>query len=225
MKQITCRDVDALKRLVHGDHPLELPPHNGKTVIVFWTGGVDSTFLVFYYLMQGYTVMTQWVDIINNSGKTEAEKAARKAVINELKSIFEPTKLFARLHVMGLPLMRIDFRGKSRADLPQALIWVLATSFFTVDHDIVMGYCNGDDALAFLPQIKKFIKSMNVNMLHTPVNAYFPLIGMKKEWFAAAMPQAVLKATHSCEYVGEPDYEKETCQCAPCRRRRFEIGQ
>uniref|UniRef100_A0AAU8L0F5 QueC-like queuosine biosynthesis protein n=1 Tax=Serratia phage Kevin TaxID=3161161 RepID=A0AAU8L0F5_9CAUD len=224
MKQITYRDVENLKKQILSDQPLELPPHNGKTIIIFWTGGVDSTFLVFYYLMQGYTVKTQWVDITNNSGKTEAEKAARRAVIDEMKLIFDPVKLFARFENMTAPLMQLNFKGRSRAELPQALIWIFANSFYTVDSDVVLGYCNGDDALAFLPQIKKFIKSMNTHMLATPVNIHFPLVGMKKEWFAAAMPEKLLRATHSCEYVGEPDYDKETCQCAPCRRRRYEIG-
>lgn len=227
MKQIRYKDLSVLHQYQQ-DFPLtqELPPVNGKTVVIYWTGGMDSTFLLYYYLMHGYHVITQWVDLGNNPKKTQAEKEARKAIIGQMKLVFEPTKLFARLKQMDKPVMKIEFVGKSRAELPQALAWVLATSTYTVDHEVVMGYCNGDDAIGYLPQIKNFINSMNTNMLHTPVKVSFPLAGMKKAWYAKAMPACILHATHHCEGIDELDYETpEKCDCAPCKRYRFEMGE
>lgn len=221
MKQITYKDIDALIDLqIRFPETQKLPEANGKTIIIYWTGGLDSTFLVYYYLMHGYTVKCQWVEIKNNDAKNLAEIKARKEIKEKLKAIFMGCSFYNRFHFMNTPIMSVGFMGNSLAELPQALIWIFATTFYTEKHDIVMGYCNGDDALGWLNQINTFIDCMNENMLKSPITVHFPLVGMKKSWFHKAMPKSLLDLTHSCEYVNGSE---EECSCGPCRRRRFEL--
>ena len=94
-----------------------------KKVFVFWSGGLDSTYLVQWLLEQNYHVITGYIEICNNDIKTKMELAA----INKMYDIFND-KYPNKLKNLGV-LQKIDLRSFSDFyALPQAMIWMSEAS-------------------------------------------------------------------------------------------------
>lgn len=158
-------------------------PHNGKVVNIFWSGGVDSTYLMLWLLCHGYYVNAYWVEITGNHAKNDKEKEARKKIVDVIKK--EYPELYRNLSYFSKPAVSIDNQGSSKTIIQQAPIWLLATQLINNSHnDFVMGYVSGDDALTWIDAIKGVVKSYN-KMTHSSnrVNIHFPMSQLKKKWF------------------------------------------
>ena len=59
------------------------------TKAILWSGGIDSTYLLYKNLQAGHIVVPYYVDILNNKLKTEAEQQAIKLLSNELSPMFK----------------------------------------------------------------------------------------------------------------------------------------
>lgn len=199
---------------------------NGEKVTLFWSGGVDSTYMLLWLLAHGYEVHTVYCEVENNSFKVKRENWARKKI-----------KAWVDEHAPGLadnwkhreaPLSVINIpAGDFRASLAQAPIWLLNTQFIggsyfdELPRTYVISYVNGDDALYWFPSFDKIIEGYNMLAKEDEqVSVLFPLANIKKSWFYEALSPLYGLMTW-CEV---PVLTKN-CDCTPCQRHRYELSK
>lgn len=197
-------------------------PYNGKDVTLFWSGGVDSTYMLFWLLANGYGVHTVYCEIKNNSFKVKRENWARKKIRNwvlgNVPSLADNWKhTESPLSVVYIP------DGGSRAALAQAPLWLLNTQWKGRDLPgaYVISYVNGDDALHWIPAFNKIVEGYNMLTRDDSgkIEVLFPLASMKKSWFYEA-----LKPLYGLLTWCELPRLKKNCDCPACVRHRHELS-
>ena len=146
---------------------------------VLWSGGLDSTFLIWDLLKQGHTVHASYVELINNGAKVKYELNA----INKMKALFK-SKFPNTFNYSGVAL-RIDIRTKIAGPMPQILYWLISIpgilqqmnelypdekpSIYkdnAEDHSscwtAAMGYIVGDQECSYMDDMRKLMKSMQI---------------------------------------------------------------
>lgn len=58
-----------------------------KTVLIPWSGGVDSTYLIYSNLVKGNNVVSGSIAFLNNLGQSFSEMIARKKNLKLLKEV------------------------------------------------------------------------------------------------------------------------------------------
>lgn len=191
-------------------------PSNGETINIFWSGGVDSTYMMLWLLCHGYYVNAYWVEIECNQSKNEKEKEARKKIVATIEKQYP--ELYSRLSYFSTPAMSVKSRGHSRTYISQAPIWLLATQLIGTSNHFAMGYVSGDDALTWIDAIKGVIANYNkMTSPHDKVEMHFPLMKIKKKWFFEYIPWDIRKDLYWCEY-GNSDHK--VCKCVACTTHR-----
>lgn len=199
--------------------------YNGKTVTLFWSGGVDSTYMLFWLLAHGYEVHTIYCELENNSFKVKRENLAREKIRNW--TIANVPSVTSRWHHRKEPISRIKISsGDFRACLAQAPLWLVNTQFIggelsrELPRTYVMAYVNGDDALYWIPAFNKIVEGYNMLAKDGhDITVLFPLASMKKAWFYEAL-QPIYGLMTWCEY----HVLKKNCKCPACVRHRHELS-
>lgn len=215
--KVTMADVLFVRDVMRGD--AQKLHYNGEDVTLFWSGGVDSTFMLLWLLAKGYKVHTIYCAVENNRFKVKREQWARENIRGWLYQ--NMNSLCDKWVYKSTPLSTIDARtGGFRSCLAQAPLWLLNTQFTGVPHDYVMAYVNGDDALNWIPAFNKIIEGYNMlNDSGTPdIQMHYPMTTMKKNWFFDSM-----KPIHKFLTWCEMPRLRINCPCAACSRHRFEL--
>lgn len=199
----------------------KLPMHfNDKSVTLFWSGGVDSTYMLFWLLAHGYYVRTIYCDLENNSFKSRREMWSRKK-IRQWAEKYRP-ELIQRWDNDETPVLKIEAAAPFRSALAQAPIWLLGTQLASIyPETYVMAYVNGDDALQYIRSFNKIMEgyAMLSDPEKRPAELLFPMMGLKKAWFYEALRPLYGMMTW-CEYP----VLKKNCGCVACTRHRYEVG-
>ena len=128
----------------------------GKKVGVLFSGGLDSTYLVWKNLKDGNTVIPIYVELRNNKAKSILEKNRIKLLHKEFCKEFNKIESI----VQG---MSVESEVYTNILLKQVPMWITAL-IFNQNHgvdELQIGYVGGDDAISFLGDIKKIYKSFN----------------------------------------------------------------
>lgn len=187
-----------------------------KKVLIPWSGGLDSTYLVWKNLSEGNTVYTFSVELENNVGQRDSEIAARKLI----QEFFQEQNLNIRLF-SDYGLSKISVRGGYNMVLSQPPIWVL---FSMYSHDlcdteeIQIGYVMNDDAISYLDEIRNLYSSYSSFLSCKPPTLQFPIIKKKKYDLINEMPEELVKMVSYCEYGNDPN-----CNCLCCERHHAEL--
>lgn len=196
---------------------------NSKIILILWSGGLDSTYLVYSALKEGHQVRAYYCDLQNNSEKTKVELEA----IEKLRALFDqqfPNQLsfdvVATVSITGCGMRLMAFH--------QLCVWIPAIwwALDTQIDEVQLGYVCNDDAISYLPEIVSlysgiapFINGFNEQL--PPLT--FPLIKYKKTWLKEWLPCEYFKLTVWCE---SPSGEGTPCgNCSPCRRRKNELNE
>lgn len=203
-----------------------------KEVIVFFTGGLDSTYLIYKNLEAGNTVKPVYVEILNNKNKTLVEKQNIDILLKKFKEDYGYDNI---RHVDYITEIGVNW-GTS-LHYTQPYLWLMnAIMIDTNGYDeIQLAYVLNDDAVSFVDDIKKiynnklfdnFVSSDRRNKLK------FPLLKVSKNEIVKELPEKYLKYVNSCE---NPEIEKtrfrykysggeflisyKPCKnCVPCER-------
>jgi len=183
-------------------------------VSVLWSGGLDSTYLIYDHLKKGDIVDAFYIDIKNNLEKSKKEKAA----IESLSKYF--FKNFPGYFFNVGQVIAIDVKFcHDNFSLHQAPIWILS-SLFTVGLEstdqIEIAYVMNDDAISYLDEIRKAYESL-YPFIHKKYPLVFPLSKTKKEDELQFLPKELLENITVCETETE---EKFCGKCASCKRLR-----
>ena len=184
--------------------------------MVMWSGGLDSTYLVWKNLNEGNKVFAATTKLDNNKGQSDLEAEARK----EMTKYFD--EYFPKMLVVQEDSNSI-FLGTNNIILPQVPIWILMShySFAFKDYDekildeIQIGYVMNDDAVSYIPDIKKLYKAYAPFVGDKQPKLTFPLVKKKKYDLLNELPEDIVKYISVCEY-GTP--KGEYCDCVSCTR-------
>lgn len=145
-----------------------------KSILISWTGGLDSTYLVYDYLCKGYNVKTVYLDFIGNGQQSVREK---KAIQDMISCYFGK---FNHKHLVSNELSM--FTGISNLHFQQMLPLILNLAYSYTDEDeVAVGYVMNDDAVSFIDEIQNLWSSIN-SFCKTPMpKLSFPLLKTKKD--------------------------------------------
>jgi len=185
-----------------------------KKVAVLFSGGLDSTYLVYKNLKEGNTVYPVYIEITNNQVKSLLEKNRIELLRKEfLKEFKHPS------HGYNEPIARINYllnvgvvANESSLHLRQLPVWMLGLSFMQsmgVD-EIQIGYVSNDDAISYLDEIQTIYKSYQL-ICEPMIPLSFPLTKKHKFQMADELPYQYMNLIFSCEnadLVNQKDIDK-----------------
>lgn len=192
-----------------------------KTVYILWSGGLDSTFLIWKNLTEGNKVIAKYIELENNEHKSEMELDAiyklRKLFKEEFKDNFEYSYLLSIDIVESAHTVR----------LPQYPSWFTGCVYGLGDNidEIQLGYVMNDDAISYLDDMKSLWKAYEpLYNGSTPFpELTFPLTKIHKKDYISVFnfPKKYYELTVWCE---NPTYTHGCyipCgECYPCERAK-----
>ncbi len=178
---------------------------------VLWSGGLDSTYLIWKLLSDGYKVEAYYVEIANNPEKIAREKAAIDKLLPLLKKYyFEYKGVLSTTSIEHIANLTI-------VSLPQCITWIYAAQFLA--GPVSIGYVMNDDAISYLDDIRT-LNTGFAAFRPSPLVLEFPLIKLKKEEIIRFMPKDLLKEVTWCESSNAKQKSKFCKTCHSCRRYR-----
>lgn len=188
-----------------------------KKLLLFWSGGLDSTFLLYHLLSTTeYIIDTCYVEIENNDFKTKRELLARERIKyifkNNMRS-FNDLGTISKIFVSNVNCV---------SSFHQIPTFIYTSVMCANDYDeIALSYVMNDDAISYLDEIKQVFNSFKLigykgdNLFPTII---FPLSKWKKYDISLNMSsyqnyREVFDAITWCEST------TDNCGvCAPCKR-------
>jgi hypothetical protein len=194
-----------------------------KKICVLFTGGLDSTYLIWKNLKDGNEVIPVYFEIENNKNKTILEKNRIDLILTKLHVDFSGKAI---LHDIDYGL---SVNIKSHGDgllFKQIPIFIMGAIYLAGDNvdEIQLGYVMNDDAISYINEIQKIYKSYKpiVDNL-TPMT--FPLTKVSKHNILSELPKEIIDLTVNCEnphIIGSEDdrvIDYEPCgRCVPCAK-------
>jgi 7-cyano-7-deazaguanine synthase in queuosine biosynthesis len=217
-----------------------------KNVAVLFSGGLDSTYLVWKNLSEGNTVYPVYIEITNNQVKSVLEKNRIELLRKEFLKEFniDDSNYKQQIRYINYLLTAGVDANESALRLRQLPVWMMGLSFMQsmeVD-EIQIGYVSNDDAISYLPEIQAIYKSYENITEKQMIPLVFPLIKKHKWEMATELPKQYMKLIISCEgahILKEKDREliakhsygvsgvttdldyiieyEPCCECQPCK--------
>ncbi len=205
-----------------------------KKVAILWSGGLDSTFLVYDNLRRGNEVTVFYNRLNNNQEKTDLE----------IKSIVKNSKLFSEdftnsFHSnIGEPFQDFHYLIADRVidsyfAFKQAPLWLLSAAYIGASHrafkEVQIAYVMSDQAISYIEEFKRIYNSYKLLCDDLPyAELLFPLIKTQKKSIVQDLPLKYLKNIWFCEEplkvpesLQEEFLDKEYIPCSncdPCKR-------
>lgn len=223
--------------------------HTNKRPLVLWSGGVDSTYLIWGHLGHGRVFDTVSADSYVAPEKLSREMLARKKIqsaflhCEEFGQVVNETaaKSFRSPVMQTRNLSQLCPQGENSVQFRQVMPWIAASlmKFNPEVHSRVeVGYLMGDDISAWLHDIAETFYYLGRVILGTPVECYFPLATMRKGKLMSSLHGQKIELgvgddadTYSLldlTWVCELPHEGGHCgHCGPCKREaetRTELG-
>lgn len=151
------------------------------TILIPWSGGVDSTYLINLRLNQGHSVIAHWYELSGNAGQVQMETEARRRLTATIKELHRG--IGSRFIVENDPVIEMAMRAV--LDLSQPPLWVyglvhsIKKIYQQVDC-IEMAYVCNDDAISWLSEIQKLYRAYQPFLEKELPPLRFPMIKMKK---------------------------------------------
>jgi 7-cyano-7-deazaguanine synthase in queuosine biosynthesis len=199
-----------------------------KVPLILWSGGLDSTYLVWDNISKGRSVDVVYVELANNASKVKRELAARvkiKAKLDEYESKIRKDYIFK-----VMPLIEGDNLSKEIC-YPQPYMWsyALQSVFDSSRHSHVeTGYIKIDDFVSIKDSCEKFIALGSEIFFERehPIELKFPLISFDKSqlldsYEGSDYGKSILQEVTWCEGGGRVDGKwTNKCDCRPCKTMR-----
>jgi hypothetical protein len=193
-----------------------------KKVVVFFSGGLDSTFLVYKNLKEGNEVFPVYVDIQNNINKSILEKNRTNILYKLFAEEYNKTEI--KIHGVET-ILSLMVNGGMRTLFKQLPIWLFSTLCIG-EHEkydeIQIGYVLSDDTNSYLDDIKNIYNSY-LPIIEHPVPLVFPIIKKAKFQMALELPSKYFENIFSCEapkIIGDEHAEyikyEPCCNCQSC---------
>ena len=180
--------------------------------LVAWSGGLDSTGLIYDLLSKGHYVSTVYVKIKNNKQQSKKELKA----ISKMRSYFSQYSFEFRGY-QEIQISAIAKPGLHLNQVPILLLGLLYSLNSEFDSKVALGYIMNDDAISYLPEIKRVWKSYSHLLSQSTPPLEFPLIKTKKSEIYQQLPTSLKESITWCE--SEDQKLSEPCgKCPSCIR-------
>lgn len=184
--------------------------------LVLWSGGLDSTYLVWKLLNEGHSVMVARCVIGGNEYQRQREEKAR----NELFPLFKNFSNFEYVdNTVAVDIASVCGPKNDNNILPQ-IPALLVTALYSVGRSIdrvALGYVMNDDAISFLDDIKGVFNSFKNLMWNQNIEIEFPLAKISKVTILYNLPKEYLERVSYCE---NNDSIKVCGKCPSCKRHK-----
>ena len=170
-----------------------------KRVVVLFSGGLDSTYLIRKNLLKGNVVRPVYFNIQNNENKSLVEQQQIKLLINEFRNEFGYDYI-CDLSIVGD--FMINTRFFNIVVFQQPLIWSSMIHFALIsdDDEVQIGYTMNDDALSFIDEIKRHYYSASFCLSKKKaIPIKFPITKISKYEMLEELPQNYKRYITSCE--------------------------
>jgi hypothetical protein len=187
-----------------------------KNILILFSGGLDSTYLLDKNLKEGNHVVLVYTTIKNNSNKIKSELHAIGQIVEFYKNRY-PNKIDNVIY------NEVDVFGHCDGILFKQLpihIFSLLTMVDSLQSEVQIGYCMNDDMVSYLPDLKNLYDSYRPFLKDGAPDITFPVAKMQKENMFDSLPIEVQKLVFSCE---DPIGLCEPCgKCHPCLRYEYQ---
>jgi len=192
-----------------------------KNIAVLFSGGLDSTYLVWKNLQEGNIVTPVYIDVKNNVNKVKLEEYYSEKLMNLFNDEFGD-KIKPLKTIMSIDLFEYgDF-----LQFKQVPIWIFGLLWIndrTYD-EIQVGYIAGDDAVGFVDDIEHIYYSFN-KIMSEQLPLKFPLMKIQKYDIIRWLPKKYIKLTYSCENpidveeLEDGSFDYKLCgNCPACKK-------
>lgn len=190
-------------------------------ILIPWSGGLDSTYLVWKRLTEGHDVYTEYFEMINNYSKVKRERAA----IEKLR------KLMPNKHNLShFDKFRIGnndgFHSLALCQPPAWIYGVAQSSILPGVEKVEVSYVLNDCAVSFMAEINACYDAMKPFMMEperVPSAISFPLIKIPKSSEIRELPVELLNEITFCEYCGDKEDFDNCGECVPCKHFKDSI--
>jgi len=197
---------------------------NQKNILVSFSGGLDSTYLVYKNLKEGHKVTGIYTKILNNKIKIDVELQQS----NQITELFQKEFPDQFTLEQGIDIM---VYGYCDLYLKQIMIWIMSSLYHGSKYDEVhIGAVMNDDLISYIPDVKKTWKSFEFLSQDLP-KLRFPLSKLPKWEIVEQLPLQYKELVVYCEdpkiikRIGgkNPRIIFENCgHCNPCSRYQYE---
>lgn len=202
-------------------------PLTGETVYVLWSGGLDSTYLIYKLLSESEKtrVIAGYSEILNNEHKTKAERRATSKLAKLFTREFGDRFQF-REHTAK---MQITWENPN-ISLVQIPMWIFSAAMTCpADADkVAVGYVMNDCAISYLKEIQDAFAGFSPLFDEPLPPIVFPLMKESKERFVDKLPLSYKENVWWCENPVIKGRSIRQCgyNCAPCKRSplRFDLA-
>jgi 7-cyano-7-deazaguanine synthase in queuosine biosynthesis len=189
-----------------------------NVISVLWSGGMDSTYLIQHLLDKSpnNVVWASYVKINNNKEKIKMELNAIKKITPILKQ-----KYLDRFYYRGISCEFDLKQVTNNLKFYQMPIWISAVVCTTGSNvnEIAIGYVMNDDAISYLNDFKKIVKSFDALSKNKFPKISFPLDKIKKDEIIENMDPSLLKHVVWCECPKIGSGRIRPCKgCDACKR-------
>lgn len=201
-----------------------------KLPLVLWSGGLDSTYIVWSHLSNNQSVDVVYVDVNNNrKPKGEREKRARDNMKQIFAEEFKEKGRIRKDYNFYIPEFNRDHFKENK--LVQSFMWSYALQAVynsSLHSRVETGYVKGDDfwhiKSGFVDSVK--LVSETFFQRESPIVLEFPLEWKpKKEMYETylgdSVGQKLLNEITWCEGINRVDGKwTQNCSCVPCTKMR-----
>lgn len=196
-----------------------------KKIGVLFSGGLDSTYLIWKNLKEGNEVYPIYIEIDNNYNKSILEKNRINLLYQKFTEEFNVNHQIKIYPVDYALNVKVNSHGNGLM-FKQIPIWIFGVLFQCgIDYDeIHIGYVMNDDAISYISDIKKIYSSYkSITDIQIPLK--FPLVKINKYQMAGELPSKYFDLVVSCENpiikeskgVEIVEYEP-CCECEACMK-------
>jgi hypothetical protein len=186
--------------------------HKTPNITVLWSGGIDSTYLIYKLLKEGYSVDAWYVEIINNRNKTQHELKAIDNLTNLLKQ-------HGDFSYRGI-LYRAEVKSYGYGlCITHPILFINAIQFLPKEvTKVALGYIFHDDMLSYLEEFKDLNKAYSYFRFDEwqPAEIVFPIKRCSKSAIIEILPEEIFLSTWFCE--GDLKTGELCEKCYPCEK-------
>ena len=187
--------------------------------LVLWSGGLDSTAILLYYLKENIPFETVYISVENNKIKAREEKKARKKIMNALQNYYG-VNITDHEVKMGV----IDF--KYDKPMAQPLLWMfgIIQSIHGKYDCVNLGYVMGDGFWHIRHNFERaywHLKRVMDNHFKSLPNLHYPFEWTDKNeltrlYYSDDIGKYIFPMIWVCESSEEPSIQCGKCE--PCKR-------
>jgi len=185
-----------------------------KQVLLLFSGGLDSTYLLYKNLKEGNKVYCIYMSIKNNRLKPEMEIESLQSIIKVFEEEFK-TKIPLQINniTIASPGELLLFK-----QLPIHVLSIIMSLEYNFN-EVQIGYCMNDDMISYLEDLKKLYISYQPFIEKDLPLITFPLFKISKQMMLHDLPESVRGLVFSCENPKE--HLKPCGDCIPCITYNF----